>query len=499
MQRGRGGSSGRWRAAAAVVATACGSNDTTLVDGAGLPPSAEGGCEDSRPASLGRTSAALSVVDRSLVGSPARYVADPALPAREPELVRSLRARRAAAWEIAARVLAPVSLPAGLGAPDAELRTWQTWHNEDDLTRIFRRLYAGLSPEERATRAPFSGDAIAEAWSWNDGAVADFDAWSAERLAAYRSAIDSSAEVAGVGGIARVAHAPATSLHWLESYGEVLACRRSDLPPEPDAPPAATDAGSGCSATPPLMPACLAGQFAPSSVLVKASWARLDAGAPVYAFDTSAASLADKLSASSGFDWGPGDRAVSPGEDEMYTLQLPNGNRFGLTGLHIMSKELEHWVWVTLWWSDAPDEDFGADRPDEIGAPFDHYKLCSVVWFDEGDDTPGGGFASDAPSLAAALASTGSGPGAPTWCSNPYIERGAGNAATNCIGCHQHAGTTLSTEEVLAAHDPASGTGRRQSRSSFPADYVFALRRGDDIGAMFVETEDHSAPGPTQP
>ena len=140
----------------------------------------------------------------------------------------------------------------------------------------------------------------------------------------------------------------------------------------------------------------------------------------------------------------------------------------------------------------------GADRPSGLPAPFDHYKLCSVVWFDESDDVDGG-FADDAPSLAAALASTGAGPGSPTWCSNPYIERGAGNAATNCIGCHQHAGTSLSTEQVLAAYDPATGAGRRRSRPSFPADYVFALRRGDDVGAMFVETEDHYAPAPSAP
>jgi hypothetical protein len=450
------------------------------------------------PAGLGRDTAALSVVDRSLAGSPASYVADASLRAREPELRRSLRARRAAAWEIAARVLAPVAVPAELGTPEPRLRTWQTWHNEDDLTRIFRRLYGELTPEERARRAPFTAEAIAEAWRWNDGAVTDFEAWSVERLAEYRRAIDSAAEVAGIGGIARVSHAPATSQHWLESYGEVLDCRRSEAPPEPELLPPEADASS-CDAEPPFQPACLSGQFSPASVLVKASWARLDAGGPLYAFDTSAASLADKLSAAQGFDWGPGDREALPGDDEMYTVQLPNGNRFGLTGLHIMSKELEHWFWVTLWWSDEPDEDFGADRPAGIGAPFDHYKLCSVVWFDEGDDAPDGSFTSDAPSLAAALASTASGPGAPTWCSNPYIERGAGNAATNCIGCHQHAGTTLSTEEVLAAHDPASGTGRQRSRASFPADYVFALRRGDDIGAMFVETEDHSAPLPAPP
>lgn len=498
MRQARGGSGESWRTAAAALALACGATDATRVEpDEPRPAAAEDACLDRRAPDLRRDSAALSVVDRSLVGDPASYVADPSLRVREPELMRSQRARRAAAWEVAARVLAPVALPADLGLPGPTLRAWQTWHNEDDLTRIFRRLYAQLTPEERARRAPFSADAITEAGRWNDGAVSDFEAWSVERLAEYRRAIDSAAEVAGVGGIARVAHAPATSQHWLESYAEVLECRRSDAPPEPEGVP--MDAGSPCDDEPTFEPACLAGQFDPASVLVKASWTRLDAGGTVHAFDTSAASLADKLSSAQGFDWGPGDRAVSPGEDEMYTLQLPNGNRFGLTGLHIMSKELEHWFWVTLWWSDDPDSDFGEDRPDGIGAPFDHYKLCSVVWFDEADDSADGGFASDAPSLAAALASTASGPGGPTWCSNPYIERGAGNAATNCIGCHQHAGTTLSSEEVLAAHDPASGTGRRQSRSSFPADYVFALRRGDDIGAMFVETEDHSAASPLAP
>ena len=131
-----------------------------------------------------------------------------------------------------------------------------------------------------------------------------------------------------------------------------------------------------------------------------------------------------------------------------------------------------------------------------MAGPWKNYKMCVTTQYLEGDPDPRGGFSG---SLGDALAAVHRGVGAPTWCSNPYLEDGAGNAATNCIGCHQHAGTALSTEEVLAAHDPASGTGRRQSRSSFPADYVFALRRGDDIGAMFVETEDHSAASPSMP
>ncbi|NIS36800.1 MAG: hypothetical protein GWN73_40355, partial [Actinobacteria bacterium] len=36
--------------------------------------------------------------------------------------------------------------------------------------------------------------------------------------------------------------------------------------------------------------------------------------------------------------------------------------------------------------------------------------------------------------------------GGPSWCSNPYIEHGRGNARTNCIGCHQHGGSEVFTD-----------------------------------------------------
>ena len=95
--------------------------------------------------------------------------------------------------------------------------------------------------------------------------------------------------------------------------------------------------------------------------------------------------------------------------------------------------------------------------------------------------------------LARALGATHAGVGGPTWCSNPYIERGAGNAATNCVGCHQHAGTRLVSEDILADRDAFPDFSRPELRQSFPTDYVFSVRTGDDLGAMFVETEEHYA------
>jgi hypothetical protein len=476
----------------AACASGPGSSDVTAPDPSGAPGIPADFCASSGSV-LGQTREALSVVDRSLVGGPADYAADAGLRGREAALARSMRARREAAWAIAARVLRPVALSGKLAASSAALPVWQTWHHADDLTRIFRRLYPALSPEQRALRTPFAPAALDGAWAWNDDAVGDFEVWTVERLAAYRAALDTSAKLAGIGGVYRVGYSPAASRHVLENYGGILACRASDERVEA-APALASTEVDRCAGDPSFLPACLDRQFPSASVLVKATWQRLDAGLPFFAYDTSPEALEQKLAPGGPLAWGDGDRPAAPGDTEIYAIELPNGNRFGLTGLHIMTKELEHWVWTTLWWSDRPDEDFGADRPADFPAPFARYKLCSAVWFEEGDSAPEEAFASDGSSLARALEVAQAGVNGATWCSNPYIERGAGNLATNCIGCHQHAGTRLSSEDILAEATRAEGFASREVRQSFPTDYVFSVRTGDDLGAMFEETVDYYAP-----
>lgn len=440
---------------------------------------------------IGRRAAALTVVDRSLVGSPASYVADPTLQERSALLGRSQRERREVAWQIAERVLEPVHLPEGLvpAAAGATLPAWQTWHAKDDLTRIFRHLYPTLSPSEKAARTPFSPEAITEARRWNDGAIDDFADWTFERLLEYQAAIGDELELHGLGGIYRVSYNEAASRHWLGSYPEVLGCRETGSAEATELD--AAEPGSGACSHGEPSPACLSGDFPVDSVMVKASWRRVDGAAPLPVFDTSAAALERRLTTEHAFAWGAPDSHANPSSDDIYTLRLPNGNTFRLVALHIMTKELDQWFWTTLWWSAQPDEDFGADRPSTLPHPFRNYKLCAVTAFDEADPDPGGGFALDHPSLARALAATHQRVGGPTWCSNPYLEEGEGNAATNCIGCHQHAGTRLSPEQILADPERFPDFGRTEQRVTFPSDYAFAVNTGDNLGAMFEETEDH--------
>jgi hypothetical protein len=237
---------------------------------------------------------------------------------------------------------------------------------------------------------------------------------------------------------------------------------------------------------------CLAGPFPLDAAVIKADWRRAELGVLVPRHDTGAGGLAAMLA--DGGTWSAGDGDLDPGPDRIYTLTLPTGARYRLTGLHLMTKELDHWLWITLWWSDAPDRDFGADRPAAIAAlpgPWRNYSMCVVTAFRDEDLDPAGG--AREPTLAAALAQVHTA-GGPSWCSNPYLELGHGNGQSNCIGCHQHGGTLLDSATILADPLRFPDHGRLQQRNNFPSDYSWAVSQGDRLGEMFAHEVDFTTP-----
>jgi hypothetical protein len=537
-----------------------------------LPAGCAGDGAPEGKCAIGRTSAALGLADRAIVGPADLYPADGSLRGREEELRRSQAARRQAAWAVVGRVLAPVALAEELPADvTAQVPRFQTWYGRDDFQRLFHRLYDQLGPDGRMLRAPFDSTAIDQALGWNASAVHESPNWPLERYRAYVAAIDEQAEVGGAGGIARVGYSPGAVRHLLASYAATTPCVRGDAPPafvdgagpplrrlvrEPLDIPAceerelgpffvaggevlrAAAQGEGaaslrllagpaeeseevCAAGPgescaadgpgpftvevaagdaggravvtvelgeaqPTWAACLAGPFPLDAAVVKADWRRADFGARLPVHDTSAAGLGLRLAEDSAADWGDGESTADPGPDEIYSVALPSGQHYRLAALHVMTKELDHWMWLSLWWSPDPDSDFGADRPSWIADPWRHYKMCAVAGFREEEPDPAGGYAGSAPSLADVLAAAHRGAGGPSWCSNPYLELGPGNAATNCIGCHQHGGTGLAPETILA--DPRfPERGRIQVRNNFPADYSWAIDSGDRLGRLIAD------------
>jgi hypothetical protein len=516
----------------------------------------------------GTSRSALSAVDRNIIGEAAPYVADGTLRARDDELRTSQRARREIAWQAVAKVLTEVPLaeplPSLPGGPD-HVPAWQTWYHFDDLRRVFHRLYADLSLEEKEARTRLSDADLDDAFLWNVGAVHELPTWPMERYLEYLAAVDDAGKVSGLGGISRVGYSPSAARHLLASYPEILACRFGEVPPSDATGPieevevaraaavaepcgaanvgsyaierdetlvavleegegaALTLRGAGetCTAGPgiaceiegpatvditveagagavssvvavtrrsdrPTWAGCLNGQFPADAAFIKADYRRADFEMKLPVFSTSAASLAQRLAGN--VSWEVADGEADPGPGEVFSLTLPNGDHYRLAGLHIMTKELDHWLWITLWWSSSPDEDFGADRPPAVaalGAPWTSYKMCVVTAFDEGDPSADGGFGATHPSLAEALATVYAGEGSPSWCSNPYIEEGHGNAGSNCIGCHQHGGTTLESDAILGLPQH----GRTELRNNFPTDYSWTVTKGDLLGQLFADEE----------
>jgi mono/diheme cytochrome c family protein len=428
---------------------------------------------------------------------------------------------------------------------------FSSWYGVEDITRIFRHAYGGLSADDRVARAALGDLLIGEALTDDHTAIERSNRWPLQRYTdaivglldctldqqadesdeafASRCALARQSSFRGGahpgGGVARLLYSPAMVYHTLRNYGEVLGCRDDSLSDTwCDGPDCVdpSDNFSRCFAA--EVPIDGGNPFAElaaedntlgdlgalgGTVVIKATWQRVGFGFELPVYDTDSAALADRMGPGKLALWPEkGDRQIKSPEDldnltfptpeDIYTIRTRSGSIFRLTGLHIMTKELRHWQWITLWWSDEPDSDFGADRPESFGelpSPWANYKMCVVTDYIERDADAAGRY-DDFPSLAAALATTATN-GQPSWCSNPYIERAAGNARTNCIGCHQHAGTRFaegsstelfSVDAIIGTESLELGTenrfpanGRTRRRTFFATDYSWAFSRLDDL------------------
>ena len=461
------------------------------------------------------------VFGRSLVGVAAPYEPDQALlgPEVADELAADVRSRRDAAWRTARQILEPVPL---LGLAEVfgdhpevtwpvddvpKVPRWETWYGVEDLKRMFQHLYGGLGADGRAERAAFGPAAVAEAQVWNAGAASRSDRWPLERYLDHVRALGEcpagtpveecapslESQLGGaVTGTTRILYSPGTAAHLLGDYAGAVECldRLDQL--ALDATPADPDAN---------FTACFAEELPPDAVLIKAQWVRADFDPELPTFDTDGEAMRRRLTGTA--TWSEeGDRKTDPGARDIYTIRLRDGSVFRLVGMHIMTKELRHWQWITLWWSDRPTDDFGADRPAsfaDLPPVWSRYKMCAVSWFDERDPELGQRY-QDLPSLADALGAVGGQPGEPSWCSNPYIEHGIANAGTNCIGCHQHGGSSVAHDRDgdgtldpfdldAVIHDETRypAIGRVQIRDTFPADYMYSFNRVDDVSHVFAQ------------
>lgn len=416
-------------------------------------------------------------MERRALGPARAYPAETISAADEKKYASSKKARRELGWHILAKALQPVTIAADQevraeGAPPRPVnpRTiplFRTWLGGDEFRRMFAEMYGKLGKERRQNGPVPSNGELDAIFDWNAtslGPSSEADYFA--RLAQ----ISNQRWVDGLGGNDRVSYSPGYIRHYLKDYSAIDACKPKLTTFNVDTPPT----------SPSNFTNCFSSEFDTDAAVIKASWRRnddfVDDGLPV--LDTSAAAVGAIVRGEEEGAWKKVQTLplVKAGPKEAYSVTLSDESGFSLVGLHIMTKELRHWTWVTVWWSPNADEDFGQDRPEEIkrlGAPWDHYKMCVVTDYDEKDPDPRGGFTG---SLGDALAATHQ---KTTWCSNGFIEKGPHNGQTNCIGCHQHAGDVRSLDKILVDDRTYPLAGTSQVRQGFPADYSWALATPD--------------------
>lgn len=426
----------------------------------------------SAPRDASRTAATPEA--RKAIGLAAAYRPEAISEVAEGRIKTSMRERRAFAWRAVAKALAP----GARGLP-----AWASWYAKDDFQRVFHKLYDDAGKERRALRDPFSDEETANAVAWNVRYVDELPAWPEGRYDAWLASLDTDAKLRGVAGLARTFYAPAAMQAFLGGYSQIDRCQPG-LPAldflwkNPD---------------PANFTYCFPREFDRAAAIAKTAWKRRDFGLKVPVYDTDATSLSRRL-ADANTGWGAPDREVSPNDDAIYAIEAPGGARFQLAALHLMTKELREWAWITLWWSDDPDSDFGEDRPAEIralGGPWSHYKMCVVTGFED-QDVPDVDYAATYPSLASALAATKAATAPYTWCSNAHVELGASNQRSNCIGCHQHGGSMLNPQDILANSERFPGGGSGRVRENFPADYLWSFGREPERLSGYIRQQiDH--------
>jgi hypothetical protein len=401
-----------------------------------------------------------------------RHILGPALPIALPseisdkkpeEVIASLALTRAKGWQIFGQTIAAETLKITLPTGDAlnvDVPRFLTWYSPEDVNRLFAFSLDQMTSDEQAR-----GDPLGEA-RWQESRTRllnELKTLPSPVQKKWAKFFDTGGEVSresvmGASGLTRTLFNDPLIGSVADQYANLQDCY-------PDLTKPAFDQPYG---------PCFKARLPSQAMMIKANWLNTDSGFRQYATDAQSLKVLF-------------DNPESSWDDLKVSAEVPknilkanlNGRSFVLGGLHIVSKEFEDWIWVSAWWSPDPDSDFGEDRPEfirKLGAPWNQYKICAVSAYMQ-DPAELETLSQTYPSLAAAYKSVLRENGA-SWCSNPYIERGTANQRTNCIGCHQFAGTDVTQAAILsdAVRFPHLGTHRQ--RSDFPSDYIWSATQG---------------------
>jgi hypothetical protein len=489
--------------------------------------------------------ALLSGEDPFLVSPEGRLAigrADDYVPSAVPEvalkiLLRdSMKARRDFAWSVVEQMLIPTILTSqdSNGNPTTiKVPRWQTWYEGRPLAPD-PLAYDEVSPLLAAYIAKLSANPTSPIPALIDQVFDEFATKDLEPSltnANFQKVLNQNLGTgdlppnAELGGTGSTLFSPSFVRHVMLEARRIFECDPRNVP------------ASQMPATPDNFTHCMGAEFPRSATMVKTEWRPL--AEPLRVHDTTPAGVDAVLREGTwpgrnfpDLDGVPGPdkrpETIVATENQIYTNVSAEGTKFGLTGIHFVTKDVREWVWVSLWWDpNAKIEDFGTDQPQSIagynGGVWQNYKMCVNTSFAEGDPQPWQHYSGPQSPLANALqaayntiddqAKNGSqataafaptSPDFPTpfpdalmaaapphdvptsWCSNPNIETHRGNGRTSCIGCHQFV-YTMSERRTDSGGAPLFGSfahvlvgdfpqfGRTQARNNFPGEFFWSF------------------------
>ncbi len=353
------------------------------------------------------------------------------------------KSSRTIGWELGQEYFRPVPLtiPSAIVSGESTTRLipeFLTWYSFPEVLRL---LQLG-SPLLRFTREDYrtglSQAKLDQLLTWNDHLIGVLPSWSTSRYRQYLSQLDSLERVIGSNDFTRVLMNRTAVEHLLRQWlfsDHCLDRNGDDLddvfwtPSQP----------------------CLTGEFPIGSAIAKLNWTPIQEYAPFVGYRT----MESEFRASSlpnNAEWDSFSvQVAAPRADQIIVGSWLPGNRLGLTGVHFMLKNQKDWTWSSFWWSPENHSSLNQDQPVTFTRLFPqapNYSQCTVT------------------------ADQDSAHSQPTWCSNPYLEKGPGNIRTNCIGCHQFAGAHTSQSKILEQNHT------RLIRQNFPSDYVWSYSDG---------------------
>ncbi|MES2745141.1 MAG: hypothetical protein V4655_06930 [Bdellovibrionota bacterium] len=319
----------------------------------------------------------------------------------------------------------------------ADFVVWQTWYTREDLQRIFRRAYQQLGKEGRAERKALSEDLIAQSMAYHDTEQfaeegwdgASFDRWLS-RYVGKENAIP---------GLNKVLMNREALVVILKNYAAINTCLRN------------LEGAKPCHE--------LSLAFPKGAAFLKTAWRRgqIDGDFKVPYYQTD-----DLLAQLSGSEWRSHDSGI-PLSTNAYRMETPSHQVFHLVGIHLNTRLDTQWLYSSVW------------------AENNSYRACTSMDFHGLANPLAKGWEK---SVADAEAQLGH-----SWCSSPYLEGGEQNHKTNCVGCHQHAGSAWTEESFTTALTENLSALTQDAKVHSRSDQVWSLLNGPEPLSSIIYQE----------